>query len=176
MSLIKCIECGNEVSEFAENCPKCGCPVIISKNSKKTNTHKIFIEGVKGVLEDREYDLTEFDKMVDEKTLQNESEISRILIQNYGVKWTDAFLIAEVIAFNNNQIPADYNETLEQMRANNRARIAQSQASKPKCPTCGSMNIRKIGAGERVASVVGLGLLSKKINKTWKCNNCGHTW
>lgn len=48
--------------------------------------------------------------------------------------------------------------------------------NRPKCPTCGSTNIRKIGTGERVASVVGLGLLSKKINKTWSCNNCGHTW
>lgn len=52
----------------------------------------------------------------------------------------------------------------------------RQEKNKPKCPTCGSTNIRKIGTGERVASVVGLGLLSKKINKTWKCNNCGHTW
>lgn len=46
----------------------------------------------------------------------------------------------------------------------------------PKCPTCGSTNIRKIGTGERAVSILGLGLFSKKINKTWKCNNCGHTW
>lgn len=52
----------------------------------------------------------------------------------------------------------------------------RQEKNKPKCPTCGSTNIRKIGTGERVASVVGFGLLSKKINKTWKCNNCGHTW
>ena len=47
---------------------------------------------------------------------------------------------------------------------------------KPKCPTCSSTNIRKIGTGERAVSILGLGLFSKKINKTWKCNNCGHTW
>ena len=46
----------------------------------------------------------------------------------------------------------------------------------PKCPTCGSTNIRKIGTGDRAVSILGLGLFSKKINKTWKCNNCGHTW
>lgn len=50
------------------------------------------------------------------------------------------------------------------------------QSNRPKCPTCNSTDIRKIGTGERVASVIGFGLLSKKINKTWKCNNCGHTW
>ncbi len=47
---------------------------------------------------------------------------------------------------------------------------------KPKCPTCSSTNIRKIGTGERAVSILGLGLFSKKINKTWKCNNCGHKW
>ena len=52
----------------------------------------------------------------------------------------------------------------------------QNSQNTPKCPTCGSTNIRKIGTGERAVSVIGLGLLSKKINKTWKCNSCGHTW
>lgn len=46
----------------------------------------------------------------------------------------------------------------------------------PKCPTCQSTNIKKIGTGERVASVAMFGLFSKKINKSFKCNNCGYTW
>lgn len=32
MALIKCIECGNDVSEYAEACPKCGCPMSVIKN------------------------------------------------------------------------------------------------------------------------------------------------
>lgn len=32
MALIKCIECGNNVSEYAESCPKCGCPMSVIKN------------------------------------------------------------------------------------------------------------------------------------------------
>lgn len=46
----------------------------------------------------------------------------------------------------------------------------------PKCPTCGSTNIRKIKAGERTASIIGFGIFSRKANKTWKCENCGHLW
>lgn len=46
----------------------------------------------------------------------------------------------------------------------------------PKCPTCNSENIEKIGVGERVVSVVTLGLFSNKINKTFKCKNCGYIW
>lgn len=55
-------------------------------------------------------------------------------------------------------------------------RRAEKEASIPKCPTCGSKDIRKIGVGERAASIGFFGIFSKKINKTWKCQNCGHTW
>lgn len=47
---------------------------------------------------------------------------------------------------------------------------------KPKCPTCSSTNVHKISAGERVASVGLFGLFSKKINKTFKCKDCGYSW
>ena len=46
----------------------------------------------------------------------------------------------------------------------------------PKCPTCQSTNISKIGTLNRMASVGFLGLASSKIGKTHKCNSCGHTW
>lgn len=46
----------------------------------------------------------------------------------------------------------------------------------PKCPTCGSTNIRKIKTGERTASIIGFGIFSRKANKTWKCENCGYLW
>lgn len=46
----------------------------------------------------------------------------------------------------------------------------------PKCPTCGSLNVHHISGGERVTSVGFLGIFSKKINKTFKCGNCGYTW
>ena len=46
----------------------------------------------------------------------------------------------------------------------------------PKCPTCGSLNVRHISGGKRVASVGFFGIFSKKINKTFKCENCGYTW
>ena len=46
----------------------------------------------------------------------------------------------------------------------------------PKCPTCGSLNVRHISGGDRVASVGFFGIFSKKINKTFKCGNCGYTW
>lgn len=46
----------------------------------------------------------------------------------------------------------------------------------PKCPTCQSTNVSKIGSLERGVSVAALGLMSGKIGKTMKCNNCGYKW
>ena len=46
----------------------------------------------------------------------------------------------------------------------------------PKCPTCGSTDLRKINVAERGVSIFTFGLLSKKINKTFECENCGYTW
>lgn len=53
---------------------------------------------------------------------------------------------------------------------------AQEWLNKPKCPTCGSTNIKKMGGVERGASIAAFGIFSKKINKTFKCCNCGYTW
>lgn len=46
----------------------------------------------------------------------------------------------------------------------------------PQCPTCSSTNIRKMGAVESGASIALFGIFSKKINKTFKCKDCGYTW
>lgn len=48
--LIRCIECGNEISDKSNMCPNCGCPTIESikeienNNQKKENEDKLFYE------------------------------------------------------------------------------------------------------------------------------------
>ena len=66
-----------------------------------------------------------------------------------------------------NENPIEYELKMQQFK---------QVKNQPHCPTCNSTNIRKIESGERVVSIIGFGIFSKKINKTWKCNNCGHTW
>ena len=51
-----------------------------------------------------------------------------------------------------------------------------AESSKPKCPTCGSTNVKPISGGERAMSIIGFGLFSKKIGKSYKCMNCKYTW
>lgn len=55
-------------------------------------------------------------------------------------------------------------------------KVVDPTKPQPKCPTCQSTNIRKMGGVERGASITTFGIFSKKINKTFKCGNCGYTW
>ena len=46
MALIKCKECGKEISDQATNCPNCGCPInddTITKEVKASKKVAIFI-------------------------------------------------------------------------------------------------------------------------------------
>lgn len=54
--------------------------------------------------------------------------------------------------------------------------ISPSPAYTPHCPICGSPDVRPIGFGERAVSVAAVGLFSKKINKSYICNNCKATF
>lgn len=54
--------------------------------------------------------------------------------------------------------------------------ILEDQARTPKCPSCGSSNISKIGVVGRAVSFSLVGFASSKLGKTHKCNNCGTTW
>ena len=40
MALIKCSECGAEISDKATECPKCGCPVEVSAATETAENKK----------------------------------------------------------------------------------------------------------------------------------------
>lgn len=73
-------------------------------------------------------------------------------------------------------------EDLFKRRQENEAKMAhgksilEEKSRVPKCPSCGSSNVSKIGALGRAVSVGIWGLASSKIGKTHKCNNCGTTF
>ena len=75
--------------------------------------------------------------------------------------------------------PIEYQLKMSQFKAN----LGQRESSKrveednrPKCPNCHSTNIKPISGTERAMSIMGLGIFSKKINKSFKCLNCKYTW
>ena len=75
--------------------------------------------------------------------------------------------------------PIEYQLKMSQFKANlkqqeNSKKVEED--NKQKCPNCHSTNIKAITGTERVMSIIGLGIFSKKINKSFKCLNCKYTW
>ena len=46
----------------------------------------------------------------------------------------------------------------------------------PRCPNCNSPNIQPISSVKSFFSIALGGIFSNMINKTYECNDCGHTW
>lgn len=160
MALLICSECKKIVSDKAEVCPHCGCPITTKNDSNRQYTK------VNGV----EYDVTEIVEIILNAETYKEWDPAADMIRNMidisPIKLTNP--IREL-----GRAPEEINcETLSDFSKRQRA----IQASKIHCPNCKSTDVKRISATERAASVIGLGLLSKKINKTYKCNKCKYTW
>lgn len=76
--------------------------------------------------------------------------------------------------------PIEYQLKLNQFKLQQEQHKAieekQRNESKPHCPHCQSTNIKFISGLNRGASIAIWGILSKKINKSFECKNCGYTW
>lgn len=185
MFIVVCPECGKQLSQYAEMCPGCGFPI------------KKFIT---------EHNFTDLDKaMICPKCAHIYRSIGAAILKcrycNTDLVQTDiekGDWMHYVHNISDDEIESKKIELAKQYGANqfneeaykerlkkrdeelavfiNSSPVKSVQQNIPKCPTCGSTNIQKIGTAERVTSVLGLGLFSKKINKTYKCKNCGLTW
>lgn len=174
MTLIKCPECGKEISDKSNQCIHCGYPLII-KNEQKIPNCITEIDGI-------QYDYADILNLINNKqyydayfrmrkicklSIKNNMNLLEYMIENY--KAPDKYNIIEYTK-------QEEEECFKSLSKLGNIKNQQQTINIPKCPTCGSSNIHKMGVGERTASILGFGILSKKINKTWKCNNCGHTW
>ena len=73
------------------------------------------------------------------------------------------------------KIKAEIQEKLDEEK-----RKAEEEAAKPvytpKCPTCGSPDLEKIGTASKVLDAAFWGFASGKVKKTFHCKNCGYEW
>lgn len=73
--------------------------------------------------------------------------------------------------------PIEFQLKLAQFKATTvQQESATQQQNVPKCPTCGSTNIKKISAGSRWLSTGLFGISSGKMGKSMECRNCGYKW
>ena len=196
MAIIECTECGHKVSDKADVCPSCGYKVSDIKKDMsnfvycKINGEDVDVTELRQRLlsvsesERQDYQmmfslgsdakrLIAMDKQLKasgkEEVIQHSTEIVRMVNKKINLNPNDLKLfLAEFIA--NNMEPIEFNGKPKRVPTDRELYI-------PKCPTCSSPNIRKLRAGEKAttrhAILWGRG---GAFNKTWKCNNCGHTW
>lgn len=151
--LFRCPECGEKISSKAKMCVHCGCPV------EYTNQNQIFINGV-------EYDFTDIISEAKEDVLVY--YIARLIMDETHLDWASSNVLAEIIKKKEN-LPHEFNGPIEKP-------LGGPMAHAPICPTCQSANVEKISSMSRMGSVATLGLFSNKLNKTYKCKNCGYMW
>lgn len=53
---------------------------------------------------------------------------------------------------------------------------AEYEATRPRCPTCHSTDIKPITATQKAGSFLMLGIFSQKIKHQFHCNHCGYEW
>ena len=90
---------------------------------------------------------------------------------------TDADFILEMDKLKKSDI-VDFNLKMSQFKANAVAskpvQTPPQQSSVPRCPTCGSTNIKKISGTKRWVTTGMFGLGSSNVGKTMQCGNCGY--
>lgn len=167
MSLIKCCECNTKVSEYAEKCPTCGCPISVIKNKRKDNKYLITFNDGESI------DLTDIENKILENELSS-PKLWSVLENDYEADIATCSTIDSMLEFNNYKFPENYQDLYDAMcKSNVKSREAR-EASLPKCPHCNSTNISKISTAKKATKIGLFGIFGTgDIGKTYKCNNCG---
>ena len=66
----------------------------------------------------------------------------------------------------------------EEKESRERLNLSSSYTPKstPKCPTCGSTNVRPISATKKATGFVLAGVFSSNFGKSYECENCKYKW
>ncbi len=175
MALIKCPECGREISDKAVSCPGCGCPVEASDNR------------------------TDLEKLVDEIYYNNKGNrtySAKELMRRTGMEFKEAMDLIQKkhhspeVRAEEKRKRAEYKEMQRQNMANLRnslnALASLSASSKVvRCPKCRStsigyqdkVSVGRAAMGGMIAGPAGAvlgGLTGKKGYAV--CLNCGKRW
>lgn len=181
MSLLKCPECNHDVSEYADTCPNCGCPISVIKNKKTEKENNI-----KNNLPDKCPICGTSSNRINQEMrcpvcgyLYNKTKEELTDYQQKRRLLPDYCPIChspkEKINSNFECTICGYNLIKKTKTLNinpNQSTSTKQRITQATCPYCKSTNTKKISAASRAGSILGFGLFSKKLGKEWHCNNC----
>lgn len=146
--LIKCPECGKEISDKSKQCIYCGCPIDNRDNNCIINNRDNNC-----IINNREYDLTQELQMI----LSN-SGLANVIISlrmKCELSSADAKKLYDIIN-ETKKIPDNFSCEMRYI---------------PKCPTCGSTDIKPAGILDYIYTTsYGTNTIS------FICKNCGYKW
>ena len=148
--LIKCPECGKEISDKSEVCIHCGFPLKLTIVNEE---NVCCIDGVR-------YDLTEEFESI--KNNHDLSQAQQQLINKCGLDSENAYRLCRKM-IKRKRVPATYNKREPEPIA--------SALNLPKCPKCGSTNIATVNRGFSIVT----GFIGSGAPRN-VCQNCGYKW
>lgn len=156
MPMIKCIDCGKEISTRTQACPHCGCPTEQTIETRQ----KEFVA-----------------KYKETHTCKQCGNNNYVPLEQ-----PDGTMIFMCGKCANEEEAVPLPEELRTMQTNTTPHgstkpiAPPSKTSgtihQPTCPYCGSTKLKKIGIGSRMLSIGTLGLAGSKIGKQWHCKSC----
>lgn len=173
MPLIKCVDCGNDVSSFADQCPRCGCPVRVSLD--RYNENKFFDIEVESIPDDSILSIGGFicqSKNVDFGEARKLMKVVPFKVA-VGLKAETASSIKEIIEKQGCVCKiVESSETIEKFTMNNLEQCNLYKKYQPlRCPRCGSTAVTTTSRGYNL--LTGFIGSNKTVNR---CGKCGHTW
>lgn len=179
MSILRCIECGHDVSSFADRCPNCGCPVNVILDNQHNAIGK-------------KYDVV-LESFV--TGLKNEVMFTRFVSESSGGKYSQTDVkrmadnlpqtiitgvdkdVAESVVAKIKELDgkASIKESTEDHEPTSAQKIKSSYLFKMgeplKCPRCGSTAVTTTSRGYSL--IWGFAGSNKTVNR---CGKCGYTW
>lgn len=158
MALIKCPECGKEVSDKAPACIHCGYPLNNLTNTQKQE------EPVKN-------------EPIPKIRVTADTVMQAVDRATSQLKCSIEELDYTVIDQGKQGIFGSRPAIIEATKKHNNEPKINITWHTPKCPTCQSADIKKISDFSKAGSVAVWGVLAAgKVSKQWHCNNCGSEW
>ena len=173
MALIKCVECGKEISDKAAFCPSCGCPIEMEvRNASIT----FWWVGKKG---DSLRKTTVYIDSEEVATMKCGNQVT--VLVNGSTHQVDMYqgkhhLISEKVIIDSEGETFAYKEVYGLTHAKLERISNEELKRKPRCPTCGSDKVKKISTSKKIFAFGMIGFASSSVGKTFECKSCGYKW
>lgn len=185
MALIKCPECGREISDKSKQCIHCGYPI---EQINKNITYAIYLKNIIGNKNDKARNL-----MLCKIMLEDHYGVSKLDTRHIVVefnKGASPIKILDGVDFKNIEyIKKDFERIgciIEEKESGyineiSNYRVEQQKEKDsldllPKCPTCGSSYVEKISSSSKLTGGLLFGLFSNNVKNSYHCKNCGYKW